>query len=232
VKAAEKAYQTIRSGLFDGRYPPGSRITEQEIAAEAGVSRTPVREALRRLQAEGLLHFAPNQGVVVASWTESEIEDIFELRSMLESYATERAAAMASDEDLAELRHLAEAQLEAAKERRPGYLEEVSELNSQFHQALQTAARSERLKQMLSSLVEVPLVAQTFRDYSNEELVRSSQHHLEIVQALEARDATGAGSIMRAHVLAARRVFRTSEQHRRVDGERRAEALVAATPPA
>ncbi len=207
MKAVQKAYETVRQAIIEGRYGSGSRITEQEVAAQAGVSRTPVREALRRLQAEGLLHFVPNQGAVVAVWTDEEIDDIFELRAMLEAYAAERATERATPEAVARLRELAERQLSVARLRRPGYLEEVGALNSRFHTQLQEAAASERLQSMLVSLVEVPLVMQTFRQYSHDQLVRSSQHHVEIVLAMEAKDAGGAGSIMRAHVLAARRAF-------------------------
>ena len=69
AKAVDKAYQTVRERIVRGVYPASSRITEQEVAAVAGVSRTPVREALRKLHAEGLLEFIPHQGAVVTEWT-------------------------------------------------------------------------------------------------------------------------------------------------------------------
>lgn len=210
MKAVEKAYATIRRGIIEGTYPAASRITEQEIAVLSGVSRTPVREALRRLQAEGLLSFVPNQGAVVASWSHQEIEEIFALRVLLESYTAEQAALRASPEQIAELRRLAERQHELSA--RPvtdqQTLTDIAELNSRFHQTLQDAAGSARLAAMLASLVEVPLVSQTFRSYSPEQLLRSARQHAEIATAIEAGDPDSAGAIMRAHVLAARRVFR------------------------
>ena len=69
AKAVDKAYQTVRERIVRGVYPASSRITEQEVAAAAGVSRTPVREALRKLHAEGLLEFIPHQGAIVTEWT-------------------------------------------------------------------------------------------------------------------------------------------------------------------
>jgi DNA-binding GntR family transcriptional regulator len=207
MKAVEKAYVAVRQGILEGRYAAGSRLTEQEVAAISGVSRTPVREALRRLQTEGMLEFVPNHGAVVASWSEAEVDDIFELRAMLESYAVGRATQFASAEDLRVLRELAEHQILEARAFDEQRLGSIATLNSRFHERIQQAANSERLQRMLVALVEVPLVAQTFRKYSPEQLLRSSQHHLEIVLAMEARDPDDAASIMRAHVLAARTAF-------------------------
>lgn len=214
MKAAEKAYAAARGGIIEGRYPPGSRITEQEIAATAGVSRTPVREALQRLQAEGLVRFAPHQGAFVTDWSHADAEDIFELRAMLEAFAAERAAANANDEQLQRLRELAERQYAEAQTRSPGFLERIADLNSRFHQLLQDAADSKRLSILLATLTEAPLVLQTFRDYSTEDLLRSSQHHLDIVDALGARDGSWAATIMRTHVLAARRNYRRHQRRR------------------
>src|SRR3712207_4280762 len=91
--AVEKAYTAIRERIITGDYAPSARITEQEISDTAGVSRTPAREALRRLQAEGFVRVVPNQGAIVTDWTEADIEEIFELRAMLEPYGAYRAAA-------------------------------------------------------------------------------------------------------------------------------------------
>ena len=216
MKAVEKAYTTIRRGILDGAYPAASRITEQEIAELSGVSRTPVREALRRLQAEGLLVFVPNQGAVVASWSDQEIEEIFALRALLESYTAEQAALRATPEHVTQLKRLATQQYELSAEPRKDQnaFTEIAELNSRFHQTLQDAAGSARLAAMLASLVEVPLVSQTFRSYSPEELLRSARQHTEIAMAIEAGDSDSAAATMRAHVLSARHVFRALAQHR------------------
>jgi DNA-binding GntR family transcriptional regulator len=204
MRAVDKAYRTVKEGIIEGRYPGGGRITEQEVAAAAGVSRTPVREALRRLQSEGLVDFTPNFGAVVTAWTEADSDEVFELRAMLEAYGARRAAAHATDEQLAGLRRLAEAQVRESLEREPGYLERISELNNRVHHAIQEAASSPRLSRALSSLIEAPLVMKTFHIYTHEDLVRSAQHHLELCSALESRDAEWAASVMRSHVHAAR----------------------------
>ncbi|MEL7538732.1 MAG: GntR family transcriptional regulator [Pseudomonadota bacterium] len=214
MSAARKAYDIIRADIIEGRYAPGDRITEGEVATTAAVSRTPVREALHRLEAEGLIRFVPNQGAFVASWGVEEAEEIFELRARLECYAVELCAQRASDAALAELRDLAERQLVAATERPRGYLKKIADLNSRFHTALLHASNSEQLRASMATLANAPLVFQTFRDYSEESLARSARHHLELVEALEARNPDWAAGVMRAHIYAARSVFRNVHQSR------------------
>jgi DNA-binding GntR family transcriptional regulator len=208
VRAVEKAYQTVRDAIIEGRYAAAARITEQEVAQAAGVSRTPVREALRRLHAEGLVEFAPNQGAVVTTWSEADAEEIFDLRAMLESYGAQRAALRATAEEIAELRELAERQHAECSQRAEGYLQRVGDLNSQFHRRLQDAANSPRLSKALAALIEAPLIMRTFEKYTPDDLLRSAAHHVELVRALEARDGEWAASVMRSHVLAARRTMR------------------------
>ena len=108
LRAVDRAYEAVRSGILAGRYLAGARLTEQEIATSVGVSRTPVREALRRLDAEGLVEFTPNLGAVVTTWNEADSDEIFDLRAMLESYGARRATVRATDEQMAEMRRLAE----------------------------------------------------------------------------------------------------------------------------
>lgn len=212
MKAAQRAYTTLRAGIIEGAHPPGARITEQEIAESAGVSRTPVREALRRLEAEGLLRFVPHQGAFVTAWSVQDAEDIFELRAMLEGYGARLAAGKATNSDVSELRLLAEAQCNEASERSPGYLERIADLNSRFHRRLLQVAASARLEATLVTISSAPLVLQTFRDYDDDDLNRSAHHHLEIVEAIEAGDAAWAESVMHSHVMAARRAFRSKHR--------------------
>jgi len=215
MKAAERAYNTLRAGIIEGVHPPGARVTEQEIAASAGVSRTPVREAMRRLQAEGLLRFVPHQGAFVTRWSDRDAEDIFELRAMLEGYGARMAAARASADDVLQLHRLAKNQCREAAGCATGYLERIADLNSQFHRTLLGVADSVRLTATLATLSSAPLVLQTFRDYDGDDLNRSAHHHMEIVEAIEARDGDWAASVMHSHVMAARRAFHN--KHRQDD---------------
>ncbi|MEJ2601722.1 MAG: GntR family transcriptional regulator [Gammaproteobacteria bacterium] len=207
MKAVEKAYEAVREGIVSGRYVPGTRITEQEVAAVAGVSRTPVREALRQLNAEGLLEFVPNQGAVVTSWSKQELNEIFDLRAVLESYAAAQAARHADAAMTARLRKLAEQQMEASRKREPGYLVRIKALNDRFHGEIAKAGGNRLLRNILTTLTQSSLAAITFRNYDAESLSRSAAHHLELVAAIEAGDPDWAASVMRSHILAARRVF-------------------------
>src|SRR6516162_7205711 len=91
--ASAAATELIREAILDGRLPPGQRLKEEELARELGISRTPVREALLILQAEGLVDAAPNRGAVVRSHAAADLEDLYQLRALLEGHATRRAAA-------------------------------------------------------------------------------------------------------------------------------------------
>ncbi len=203
ARAAEKAYLTVRERIVRGVYAAASRLTEQEIARASGVSRTPVREALRRLQAEGYVKTTANQGTVVADWSAEDMDHIFELRALLEPYGAARAARHISAESIAQLRELAQAQYAESERREAGFIERIGELNSRFHRLLQSCSGNPRLAKLMPVLVEAPLVLKTFARYSSEELLRSAGHHLEIVSALEARDAEWAAAVMRSHILAA-----------------------------
>ena len=207
MKAAQKAYEVVRGKIIDGEFAPGDRITEAEIAETASVSRTPVREALHRLEAEGLIRFVANQGAFVSSCGTTEAEDIFQMRAMLESYAARLCAERASDEQIALLKLLAADQYEASQRRDRGSIEKIADLNSRFHELVLDAADSDLLRASMAALSNAPLVFQTFREYSHEDLLRSAQHHREFTEAVEQRNADWAAAVMRAHIFAARSVF-------------------------
>jgi DNA-binding GntR family transcriptional regulator len=208
VRAVDKAYAAVKEGIFAGRFPPGTRITEYEVVSASGVSRTPAREALRRLHSEGLVDMTPNQGAVVIDWSPADTDEIFDLRAALESYGAARAAARATPEQIRDLEVLATRQQAEARERRDGHLERIASLNSQFHNQLQHASASPRLSRILAALLDASLIMKTFSHYTADDLERSAAHHLELVQALAKRDAEWAASVMRSHVLAAKRSLR------------------------
>ena len=207
MRAAERAYSTVRDGILQGKYDAGSRLTEQDLARTAGVSRTPVREALRRLHAEGLVHFEPNHGAVVALFEPKDAQEIFELRALLEPISARRAAERASSATIADLRSLAEQQMLESTRRSGQYVVRIGELNDRFHRLIQQAADSTRLAKMLAGLIEAPLILRTFGMYSPAQLQRSADQHLELVQAIEGRDPIWAHSIMHAHILAGRATY-------------------------
>lgn len=202
--AVEKAYEMIREGIVRGAYAQGSHITAQSLAAACGLSRTPVREAMRRLAAEGLIRFIANRGAFVSRWREEEVQQIYELRLLLEGFAAEGAARRASPAQLAELAALAADMSRMVEESGTDAVEAIAEYNSRFHRLIVQASGNVRLQDLLGSIVEVPLVMSTFRRYTLAELRRSMGQHAELVSALEARDPQWARSVMSAHILSAR----------------------------
>ena len=97
AKAVDSAYRAIREGILAGTFAQGSHITARQLAEATGLSRTPVREAMRRLDAEGMISLIPNRGAFVASWSDSEIEQLYELRVLLERFAAQNAAERIND---------------------------------------------------------------------------------------------------------------------------------------
>jgi len=202
--AVERAYRTIRDGIVSGAYRPGAHLTAQGLAAASGISRTPVREAMRRLHAEGLIRFIPNRGAFVTHLDERDIFKIYDLRVVLEGYAAEAAAKEGVDAQIEDLEALAREMAGAIELPAALAIDRVAQLNNEFHKLIVTAAANPRLETALASIVEMPLVLRTFRRYSQEELRRSMNQHLELVEALRARDGLWARSVMSSHILAGR----------------------------
>jgi len=101
--AAAAAADLIRQAIVDGRVPPGHRLKEEELAQQLGISRTPVREALLVLQSEGLVEAAPNRGATVRAYDTADLEEMYELRALLEGHAAGRAASRVTPDQLAHL---------------------------------------------------------------------------------------------------------------------------------
>lgn len=209
--AVDKAYAFLRAGILSGEFPAGARLREIELAERTGVSRTPIREAIRRLGAEGLVLVEPRVGAVVRSWTAEEIEDIFSLRAVLEARVAGRAAARATPIQVLELRRLAQQMADLSARRTAGYRDRIGHANAQFHRKLMDMAASDRLKAMVGQLLDVPLSLRTINRYDEAALARSLNHHFEIVAAIEHGDSEWAETVMKAHVLAAWRAISSDQ---------------------
>lgn len=203
AKAAETAYEVIRRGVLSGEFARGQRLREEELAALVGVSRTPVREALRRLNAEGLVDFTPNRGAKVTAWSERELEDLYEARALLEGFGARLAAVRITAEEITALHETAE-EMAAVAEAGSGAADRLTELNGQFHRAIVRASRNTQLDTLVRGVMDVPLIYRTFQRYSPERLRASQSHHRELVEAFRAGDGEWAEAVMRAHILAAR----------------------------
>ena len=199
--ATERAYQEVRQRILDGRLPAGRRLKELDLARELGISRTPVRDALTRLNVEGLLDFRPNLGATVSVWSEAQIEQMFRIRAMLEPFAAEIAAGEIADEEIAELRSLCGVMEEAARRETSADLIKLAAANARFHRIIIDATRSEHLAKLIAMAMDAPLTLRIFGRYTLEEIQRSMRHHREVVDALSHHDPAWAGSSMRTHIL-------------------------------
>jgi DNA-binding GntR family transcriptional regulator len=207
MRAADVAYEIIRKGILNSQWPAGAHLRENELAEVTGVSRTPVREALRRLEADGLVTLVPNLGARVNDWGEQDLDEIFGLRTLLESHAAELAARRITKAQLAELERLCAA-MDGVVESYPSVDHRaLSVYNDQFHNVILDAAGNRRLQQLIKQVVEMPLVIRTFVRYDRRDLARSMGHHREITEALSAGDGRWAAAVMESHVRAGRAVF-------------------------
>jgi DNA-binding GntR family transcriptional regulator len=201
--ASVVATALIRDAIVEGRLEPGRRLKEDELARELGISRTPIREALLMLQAEDLVVATPNRGAVVRAHAADELEDLYELRALLEGHAAHRAAERVTPAQIAELRRSCDRFAAVAPEDLSGLVRE----NIWFHNALLDISGSARLASMVGKVIRLPLVYNSYRWYSPEQKRISVRYHTRITDALAARDPERAERIMREHVLEARDVL-------------------------
>lgn len=204
-RASDRAYGAIRAHLLSGAVKAGEQLTEDQLAQITGVSRTPVREAVRRLEDELLLVRSDTKRLFVADWSRDDIEEMFTLRQMLECHAAERAAQRLSREQIVALEQI-NRELTAAVETPQPDVARFLDANRAFHEVIVEAADSPRLGQLLGRLVEAPVVLRTARTYSQNDLRQSARDHDELVAAFAARDADWARAVMGSHL---RRAFHT-----------------------
>ncbi len=205
-RASDHAYAEIKSLIVSGDAPPGASLTEEALADICNVSRTPVREALRRLEAELYVVRSGTQRIFVADWSRDDLDEMFALRAMLEAHAAARAASRISPAELAELQRC-NTRIEAAVAAEPADIVAFLAENRRFHQIITDAAQSPRLAAMLAALVEQPVVRRTAARYRRDELHRSAEEHGALVHALAAQDPDWARAAMTGHIRRASHVF-------------------------
>ncbi|MFP4071270.1 MAG: GntR family transcriptional regulator [Desulfovibrionales bacterium] len=194
----EEASQLLRRMIINGDILPGERLVEEKLAARLGISRTPLREALHRLEQAGILEKLVRGGYVVRPLTVQEVEEAVDVRAVLEGHAARRAAARADESILGRFRENM-AQFEEANARREG--REMVRLNSEFHALLHEAADSGLLSRLLADLGDV--VERITRAMASS-LVAGSwsmDEHRQLLKALEAGDPELAERLAREHVL-------------------------------
>jgi DNA-binding GntR family transcriptional regulator len=202
------AYRLIRRAITEGDFEPGSRLVEQRIGEMFDLSRTPVREALRALAADGLVVIERNRGAVVATMSETDICDQYELRARLESLAAERAATRMGVDGIARL-DAAIADFDGGVEMMStgapdAGLRRLTSANSAFHQEIVDGSQHRRLSALLVHAVDIPLVYQVFRHQTREQSEQSNLFHRLVRDAIAAREPDRAASLMAEHIMQGR----------------------------
>lgn len=198
------AYDLIRTAIVENRYLPGQRLIEQRIAEEFGLSRTPIREALRRLEAEGLVVSERHRGASVRPMSPTEVIDLYGLRVRLESYAAELAATRATPADVNALRSAVEEFGSVRSQMVDPELGEVRRLNvanRRIHDLVVAGAHHARLTAMVGRTVDIPLVFRAFRSFGPGEVERSDLFHQLIFDAITRRNGDRARHLMAEHIL-------------------------------
>ncbi len=196
-----RVFQAIQENILNGVYKENEELRENTIAKELGVSRTPVREALRQLELEGLVKIVPNKGACVTGITKKDVKDIYAIRSLLEGlcvrWATEHITDAQVDE-LEEIILLSEFHLKRVKE---GQTQQVTELDGKFHEILYEASNSRILKHVLSDFHKYVRMVRKASVANPERAERSIEEHKDILHAIKNRDANAAEILANAHMM-------------------------------
>jgi DNA-binding GntR family transcriptional regulator len=200
----EIVFEAIREAIIRGDLKQGERLMETQLAEEMGVSRTPVREAIRKLELEGLVVMVPRKGAYVAGLSLKDIIDVFEIRSALEALAGALAAERITDNELEELERFLVLIGECAEK---NDIQQFVDLDTRFHDLLFQATRNSRLLQMINNLRDQ---IQRFRETSLAypgRLKRAFEEHKKIVEALSERNSELVASLAREHIESAENSF-------------------------
>ncbi|MFM1987343.1 MAG: Carbon starvation induced regulator [Pseudomonadota bacterium] len=215
---SDRCYATLRAMVLSGRFEMGERLGEESLAAELGASRTPVRAALARLVADGVVTYSPNRGHRMKVYTVDDVREIYGCRAILESEAVRLVAERGIDDaSLAALQRVLErmetclrAEGASEAERRARYLT----LNHEFHATLYAACPNGHLRALIDGLTDLPPVIRNYFNFSGDEFIESHVAHERIVSAIAAREPLRAQSLMREHIWVARdRMLGPRERH-------------------
>lgn len=195
---SSRVFHTIRENILSGKYAMDEELKEKSIGEELGVSRTPVREALRQLELEGLVTIIPNKGAYVVGISEKDIRDIYEIRSRLEGLCARWAAEHITKEQLDELEeNIYLSDFHSSK----GNSEQVVELDNRFHEILYNASGSKELRHILLDFHHYVQRVRKVTLAVQERAVNSNDEHRRIVEALKAHDAKEAERLADMHLM-------------------------------
>jgi DNA-binding GntR family transcriptional regulator len=201
-RAAEGVYDQVSREIIEGTLDPGARIVEERVAEALGVSRTPVREALMRLERENLIARS-GRGMVVRSFSASEVYDIYDLRAQVESYAARLATSRISGHEIQELRSIQERMVEVLSTGSSsdfGWSKRLAQINQSFHLVVVQAARSAPLERIMTHVVQTPVIYKAYLWYDEDSKRRSAEDHDRMLEHLEAGEGEAAEECWRRHI--------------------------------
>lgn len=193
----ELVCETIRQAIVDGVFSPGERLMEIQLADEMGVSRTPVREAIRKLELEGFVVMIPRRGTYVADISIKDINEVYEIRTSLEVLAAGLAAERISDEELETMQRLL---VEIGQHIEDGNIEKIVEIDTAFHDVLYKASRNKRLAGIINNLREQITVIRRRSMMYPGRLQNTMEEHRILVDSIAAHDVDRAQNAASLHM--------------------------------
>lgn len=213
VSRGEAAYLQLKEAIQSGALAPGTRVREVEIAERFGISRTPAREAIRRLESKGLISIVPHQGAVISSLDHQQTMELYDLREILEGSAAAFAARHASAAEIEELAELVVSEPQFADQP-----ERLAELNRVFHASLYRAAHNRFLERALLGLRDsMALLGGTSLQVAGRYETAHAEHEA-LIEALNARDENRAETAAKTHIRNAQRARLKLMRARMIDG--------------
>ena len=193
----ERVLDALREAIITGEFKPGQPLVEMELASQLGISRAPLREALQTLAREGLIETAPYRGTVVRHLTRTDIEELYSLRSVLETFAVQRIITQNNPENVARLHECFELMLAAAQN---GDLTGVNQLDRRFHDTLIELSQHSLLAITWSSVSNRVRQVMALRNQRNTDITTIAYNHLPIIDAIEKGDVELASMLNQQHV--------------------------------
>lgn len=198
ISVREKTYDYLKSNILSGRFVPGERLAEEHLAKELGVSRTPVREALHKLEQDGLIEPLESRGFCIPKDSEEEIEDLFELRTVLEGYTLKLICERITDEQIGRLEEIIDKAEVSLRRKR---IDEVFQWNTEFHDILYGMVADKR--RFYNLIVNIRKYVLRYRKDTLQYLgaaKRTIDGHRQILLALKLKDPDLCERVMRAHI--------------------------------
>lgn len=200
----QQVAERLRQRIFSHELAPGAWVDEQSLAEQYGISRTPLREALKVLAAEGLVTLKPRRGCYVTEISDRDLDEIFSVMALLEGQCAAECAQRATTAELAELQRLHDTLEQAARD---GNIDAYFDANQAFHKLVQDVADNRWLQQVIQDLRKVIKLSRHHSLLSEGRLEQSLEEHRQMLAALLARDKASAEAGTRAHITSARRAL-------------------------